>query len=234
MKPLAFVSSVVLFCGSIAGCKTTSPKSAALASDSQTEMRDLPLLKFETLDVEMVKRIAEYGRAEAQAMFAAKGFLHLIAFDNLMDQGPCSGVLGARIIYANGDLEHSAARPYAMVTLNPRVNGFGNCGYETASSVKTASDVSVLVNDTRNFENEFEAFNGLKLGANDALKKIRQKYSKMSGIVGLSLLSPAVPGMAKDPWLMVVGDSCGSRALVYVNLSTGDLLEGPRGVKSGC
>lgn len=232
---LDFVSLFVFLAFSFfSACKTTSPVSSAAKTDTSPTKEDLPILTVESIDYVMLGRIADYGRADAQAIFGAKAFIHTIAFDSVMDSGPCRGVLGLRIVYANGDLANAASRPYAMVTLNPRVNGFGNCAYESASAIKSALDVDYLVREVRNFESEFENFSLVQLGIAQGIAKISEKHEKFGSVVGFSLVSPNVPGMAKNPWLLVVGESCGATALVYVNLTTGELLEGRRGVKGGC
>lgn len=224
---------IPMFLGFVA-CKTTTPMASSVRNETVQVREDLPALKADLIDASMIQKIADWGRRDAEAMFAAKAYMHMIAFDDIMNAGKCQGVLGVRIIYANGNLEQGGDRPYSMVALDPVDNGGGICVYASSATVKSSSDVGYLVRENRNFENKFEGVTGIKFKFSEALTKITQKHGRFTSVTGMSLVSPAIPGMPEDPWLMVIGSSCGVDALVYVNLATGAVLEGPRGVRGGC
>lgn len=226
-----FLSLIVM---SVNACKTRTPIAASVRNEAASAREDLPILTAELIDGSMIQRISNWGRSDAEAMFGAKAYMHTIVFDDVVAAGRCQGILGARIVYANGDLERGSDRPYAMITLDPVDNGSGVCVYGSSGVVKSVADVKHLVAENRNLENKFDGFSAIKFKMSDALLKIRQKHAQFSSPTSMSLVSPAIPGMKDDPWFMIVGSSCGSRTLVYVNLSTGEILDGPKGVRGGC
>lgn len=215
------------------GCKTTGNSEQQLKAAGEPA-DDIPALTVEKLTPAMIGRIVNEARKDASAMFGGKALFHGVIFDNSIDQGPCAGFLGARIIFANPERNPEPYRKYAMYTLDPVPSGPETCVNSVSAGTKGEDDVRSHVSGTRNFETALGGSNAIRISVAEAIKKLRADNPKFEVPLVVSIMNPADEMMKSHPWAMVYGRSCGEGGVAYVNLATGVVVPAANPMKKDC
>jgi hypothetical protein len=182
----------------------------------------------------MLQRIIAWARPDAEAIFGGTANIQQVIFDDVVSSGPCKSVLGARIIFQNGDTTGAKTRPYVMVVLDPVYNGGDKCVYASQSALKSISDLRSYLAGSSNFEALLGSAPIIKLSLSQAIDKAEKGFPTFGSASELSILNSDIPGMANQPWVLILGTACGADVVIYVNLNTGAVLQGPRPIKSKC
>lgn len=214
-------------------CRTSSPVNGTTVKNF-SDREDIPSLKFADVDSDMLQRIIAWARPDAEAIFGGTANIQQVIFDDVVSSGPCKSVLGARIIFQNGDTTGAKTRPYVMVVLDPVYNGGDKCVYASQSALKSISELRSYLAGSSNFEALLGSAPIIKLSLSQAIDKAEKGFPTFGSASELSILNSDIPGMANQPWGLILGTACGADAVIYVNLNTGAVLQGPRPIKSKC
>lgn len=218
----------------IAGCKTTGNgqheglKAADPASD------EIPALTLDALTPGVIAKIVAEARKDAVAMFGGKALFHTMIFDNSIDAGPCAGIYGVRVIFANSDKRAPEMRKFAMYTLDPQPSGPQTCSNSMSAAPKAEADVSRHLSGTRNIDAALGGTGSIKLSLAESVGKVRADNPKFEVPHVISIMNPEEQSMSPHPWAVIYGSSCGEDGVVYVNLNSGRVIDAAKPMKRDC
>lgn len=218
----------------VQSCKTSGNKPAAPNAVAADSSDDIPVLKLDSLNPAMIARIVSIARRDAVAIFGGEALFHLMIFDNGIDEGPCRGAFGLRVIFANPDEQAEPIRAFAMFTVDPAQSSENGCSNSITAGPKGARDVKANLAGTKNMENSLGGISLIKLSLAEAVKKLKANNPKFEVPLMVSIMNPSEDIMKKFPWAMIYGKSCGEEGVAYVNLSTGTVMSASEPMRRDC
>jgi hypothetical protein len=216
------------------GCRTTNPGTTQNLKSADSVNEEIPALKPEVLGPVTIMEIVAEARKDAVAIFGGKALFHTVIFDNTIDEGPCAGAYGARVIFANADQQAEEQRKYAMYTMNPIPSGPSSCTNSISAGPKREIDVRPHLAGSRNMDAALGGTGLIKLSIADAIKAVKKDNPAFEIPRMVSIVNPQERTMALSPWAVILGSACGQSGVVYVNLSSGKIVQAANEMKRNC
>ena len=230
----SFAISISVAALMVQSCKTSGNNSAAPKAVVADSSDDIPVLKLDSLNPAMIARIVTIARRDAVAIFGGEALFHLMIFDNGIDEGPCRGAYGIRVVFANPDEQADPIRAFAMFTVDPAQSSENGCSNSITAAPRGARDVKATLVGTKNMENSLGGISLIKLSVAEAVKKLKANNPKFEVPLMVSIMTPSEDIMKKFPWAMIYGKSCGEEGVAYVNLSTGTVMSASEPMRRDC
>jgi hypothetical protein len=238
-RHLAVTASVLMLsfgpgCKTIEDSRASAKESGQKSQSSEVFPDEIPALKQKGFTPAMLERMVKVARKDAESMFGGKSRLQVMALDNAIADGPCDGVFGVRILFANPDPRAEIHRAYAMITFNPGSNDATKCVYSVESGLKTAADVRTLVAGTQFLDNLRGGIAAIKLSFDEAVARLREGVPTFEAPRRITIMNPLDNLMKGNPWAVIYGFSCAKEGVAYVNLADGKVIESARPFDVSC